>query len=91
MAQFLSNVSKVQLCRQFDEFEPNPQYIVRNFFSDASLNKKLGFGAVFQDRWVVGQWPARFVKAHKPSIEFLELYALTMALTVWKESTDLTN
>ena len=59
---FLTNVTKVQLCRPYNEFEPNPQYrpynefepnpqyMVWQFFSDASLNKKLGFGAIFQNR-----------------------------------------
>ena len=86
---FLNNVNKTQLCRRFEEFRPHPEYQILNFYSDASLNENLGYGAIFNDSWIVGQWPAKFIANCKPSIKFLELFTLTMALTVWSEHAQL--
>ena len=52
---FLNNVDKTQLCRWFEEFRPHPEYQVLNFYSDASLNENLRYGAIFNDSWIVGQ------------------------------------
>ena len=88
---FLSNtdVCKLQLCRPFLDFDDTQVWTVLNFYSDVSLNCKLGFGAVFNNRWLVGQWPKNFVERCKPSIDFLELYALTVTLTVWQKEDSL--
>ena len=61
------------------------------FFSDASFNKKLGFGATFKSRWIVGQWNESFIMNCKPSIEFLELFALTVAVLTWSREPELNN
>ena len=45
------------------------------FYSDAAKNAKLGFGAIFQDEWMFGQWGQKFMDLN-PSIEFLELFCL---------------
>ena len=50
-----------------------------NFFTDASGAEDLGFGCVFNDKWSCGRWEKGFVKKNKPSIEFLELYAVAVA------------
>ena len=39
---FLTNVTKVQLCRPYNEFEPNPQYMVRQFFFRCIFEQKIG-------------------------------------------------
>ena len=90
---FLQHANKVQLCRQFCEFQDNSSVTFKtlDIYLDASLNASLGFGAIFQNKWIVGQWPQKFVKTYKPSIEFLELYALAMALMVWKSCEQLNN
>ena len=82
---FLCNVERVQLCRPFSDFNPYVPYTVLKFASDAALSGKLGFGAVFEDRWLWGKWNPDFIRNQKPSIEFLELFALTIGLTAWKE------
>ena len=43
------------------------------FFSDASANAKLGFGAVFNNQWLFGQWEPRYIVECEPTIEYLEL------------------
>ena len=89
--KFLMEVGKPHLCRAFTEFQPNPNYEDVHLYSDASLNRNLGFGAVYQNNWIVGQWPEGFGQNCSPSIEFLELFALVMALTVWENCSQLTN
>ena len=46
-------------------------------FTDAS---NLGFGAIFQDRWVWGAWPKSF---HVYHITVKELFPIVKALEVW--------
>ena len=55
-------------------------------FSDASGNCNLGFGAYLPEtqEWFYGRWPVRFFKIRKPSINLLELYAIVLAVDVWK-------
>ena len=51
------------------------------FYSNASANKVLGFGAVFYNtNWLFVQWEPNYIKKYKPNIEYLELYALTAAV-----------
>ena len=52
------------------------------FYSDAAKNAKLGFGAIFQDEWMFGQWGQKFMDLN-PSIEFLELFGLVAAVFAW--------
>ena len=53
------------------------------FYSDASANEILGFGAVFNNDWLFGQWEPNFINDMSPSIEYLELFALVAALLTW--------
>ena len=55
------------------------------FFSNASANGNLGFGTIFGNHWLSGQWESGFISAKNPSIEFLELYALTTAVLTWSK------
>ena len=47
------------------------------FFTDSSLNADLGCGGVFGLRWFATKWDQKFIIDCKPSIAFLELFALT--------------
>ena len=54
-----------------------------DFYIDASGNPKLGFGCVFESTWTFGQWDYKFIIQNRPSIDYLELYALTVAIELW--------
>ena len=55
------------------------------FASDASAAVKLGFGAVLGNCWIFGAWGPDFIKTYKPSIEYLELFALCAGIFTWQE------
>ena len=56
---------------------------VLSFTSDASANKNLGFGMVFDKEWSFGQWEQGFIEDCNPSIEDLELFALCAGVFIW--------
>ena len=53
-----------------------------DFYTDASRNFDLGFGGVCETNWCWGQWDC-YTKTVEPSIEYLELYALTVGFLLW--------
>ena len=53
------------------------------FFTDATANKFLGFGALYQNNWTFGIWEAGFIKENEPSIEYLELFAVCVGIFAW--------
>ena len=61
------------------------------FCSDASANKLLGFGCIFNRRWIQAFWPKNFIQDQKPSIEYLELFALMAGILTWERDNDLNN
>ena len=56
---------------------------ILGIYSDASRNFKLGFGAYCGPEWSLGQWDESFCKTKEPSIEYLELFAVTVAVLNW--------
>ena len=54
-----------------------------DMYSDASRNFKLGFGAYCGSEWTYGQWDFDFMTRFEPSIEYLELYAVTVGVLNW--------
>ena len=60
--------------------------VVIPMYSDASKNPKLGFGATCETHWCYNQWNLDFMQQHDPSIEYLELYALVVAVVLWIDS-----
>ena len=56
-----------------------------NFYSDASAAKQLGFGSTFGSKWLFGQWETNLIETYKPSIEFLELFALCAGVFTWQK------
>ena len=56
---------------------------VIDMYLDASGNYKLGFGAYCGPEWTFGQWDETFCNMVKPSIEYLELYAVLVAVINW--------
>ena len=55
------------------------------FFTDASLNSSFGMGAVYGNRWLVMTWGKQFIEQYQPSIEYLELFALTAGILTWSK------
>ena len=89
--QFLTNADNVRLCCPFLDFSGDNNSQILNFTTDASKNPLLGMGAIFNNRWLMQQWPTKFVQDVNPSIEYLELFALTAALLRWRQDKDLRN
>ena len=80
---FLQDLRSV--IRPFIDLEESISAETLNFFSDASANEKFGYGAIFGDNWLFGQWEEGFIKTFQPSIETLELFALCAAIFTWQE------
>ena len=62
-----------------------------SFFSDTSAAENLGMGAVFNTKWLKGKWGANFIKEKKPSIEYVELFALCVGVLAWQNQPELCN
>ena len=72
--EFLSSSDLKTISRPFmDLTKPCELAINLKFTSDATANENLGFGSIFDEQWLYGQWEPNFIKDKKPSIEFLEL------------------
>ena len=54
-----------------------------NFYTDASANPNLGCGGICGKEWYIMQWDEKFIMEQEPSINYLELYALTVAIFNW--------
>ena len=54
-----------------------------DMYSDALRNFKLGFGAYCGPEWTFGQWDEEFCQKYEPSIEYLELFGVAVAVINW--------
>ena len=54
-----------------------------NFYTDSSGNFDLGMGGICGQSWMFAQWQRTWMERFKPSIEYLELYAVTAATLAW--------
>ena len=54
-----------------------------DFYTDASANKNLGCGGICGEDWFIMQWNEDFIKEKNPSINYLELYAVTIGIMSW--------
>ena len=69
-------------CRPFlDCFKQTAKDI--DMYSDASGAIGKGFGAYCGQEWVCRCWDSEWLKEEKPSIEYLELYGVTVAIMIW--------
>ena len=69
-------------CRPFFEFEPLGADDIY-MYSDASRNFSKGFGAICNDEWIHGVWDKAFMEKYQPSIQYLELFGVTVAVLKW--------
>ena len=87
--QFLSKGNK-GIYRPFMDKESILDAEDLQFFTDSSASEKLGFGGTFkQYYWFFGQWEKGYIKKFRPSIEYLELYAVCIGVFAWSQ--DLAN
>ena len=70
-------------CRPFSDFTKAIDAEELNFSSDASKNPELGCGGCFGTKWYFVGWDPYFIRKFDPSIEYLELYAVTVAIELW--------
>ena len=83
---FLSQQGPSVLCRPFiDLLSPEITSQELDFMTDAAAGRSLGTGAVFGKMWTWSKWPVGFIDKCRPSIEFLELYALVTAVFIWSD------
>ena len=68
-------------CRPFMDFSKVLIVDEIDMYSDAS--GKIGMGALCGSAWMHQPWPAQFITKSKPSIEYLELFAVTAAVLAW--------
>ena len=73
------------VCNLFIDFSETLVVHKINFSTYPSGNEKLRFGGIFDNQSFFSQWEPSFMKNCKPSIEFLELYALAVAIILWAE------
>ena len=80
--QFLSTSSGIGCC-PFLDLHALESADTLDFYSDAAKGVNLGFGAVFEHRWLFGQWEPGFITTCDPSIEYLELFGVCAAIFAW--------
>ena len=68
-------------CRPFSQFSDEVTAYQVNFFTDASGG--IGFGALCYSSWMTQKWDKNFIKQKKLDIEFLELFAVVVAVETW--------
>ena len=54
-----------------------------DMYSDASRNFSLGYGAYCGTEWTFHRWEKEFCYSKQPSIEYLEIYAVAVAVLNW--------
>ena len=72
-------------CRSFLDISKTWQADEIDFYTDASKNPLLGFGRKCENEWMYQNWDSNFLVKNDPSIEFLELYAVTVGVFLWIE------
>ena len=67
--------------RSFFDFDSKQFFSPLDFFTDASGTK--GAGGYCDQQWFIIEWDSEFLLEAKPSINYLELFALTVAVLSW--------
>ena len=81
--RFLETPDNTAICRPFIDFN---QVLITDrlkFYTDASGAAHLGFRAFFRGFWTYRRWKENLIKELSPSIEYLELYTLTVGIVLW--------
>ena len=78
--QFLMHPSVFS--RPFTDFATAQDATILDLYRDSSRNFNLGCGGVFNNKWFFIGWD-EFTKYVKPSIEYLKLFAVAVAVKLW--------
>ena len=83
---FLNINSATVINRPMIDLTEPPQSAAELFFySDASASEALGFGCVMKNtNWICAQWELGFITQHRPSIEYLKLFAVCAGVLTWE-------
>ena len=79
--QFLNHPSV--FCQPFADFSKTIPSLEVDLYTDASGSLNLGCGGVSDNEWLHVSWDKHFLREAEPSIEYLELYALTVGVLLW--------
>ena len=79
--EFLSHA--IVFCRNFSVFSHAKEATEIDLFSDTSHNFNLGCGGYYKNQWFFIGWDEFTNKSVNPSIEYLELFAVTVAVKLW--------
>ena len=71
--------------RPFADFKEELDAEILNFYTDAVKGEFLGLRGVFRENWIFAQWELQYIKMFNPSIEYLELLAITVAFFAWAD------
>ena len=69
--------------RSLFDFNSNLTSIELDWYTDASRNATLGAGGYHKNEWFSLQWNDNFIQKYEPSINYLELFALTIGILNW--------
>ena len=69
--------------RGFADFDLNLTSVDIDMYTDATANETLGCGGYSETNWFILQWDEKFIINFRPSINYLELYAVTIAIFNW--------
>ena len=75
----------ISVCRPFVDLDTCIQANRLFFYTYSSANPELGCGTIFQKQWLFGQWEPGFVRSCNPSIAYLELFAICVAVHAWQD------
>ena len=78
---FLNRNDTKVFCRPFVDLNRFVTSKEIHFYTDAS--GKIGYGCSFKESWCHGKWSREFILNEKPSIRYLEMYALCAAIVTW--------
>ena len=80
---FLLNYREAAVCRPMIDVNKSVAALELDFYSDASAAVDKGMGAIFGPHWFFARWENNFIQTFQPSIEYLELLAVTAVLLTW--------
>ena len=70
-------------CRPLMDFSKTWTASEVDFYMDSAGSTDLGFGGICDDSWMMQKWPRNWFQKCEPSIEYLELFTLTVGVINW--------